>query len=85
MAPFLGTGSLSWQVLNITSFNYECFILYKYCTLHYILQLRSGLITQWDREQEFEEDPYEEELLLADLENDDNEILEQADGDISED
>ena len=38
-----------------------------------------------EKEQEFEEDPYEEEHLLADSEDEDDEIVEQDDGDISED
>ena len=37
-----------------------------------------------EEEQEFEEDPYEEHLL-ADSEDEDNEIVEQDDGDISDD
>ena len=35
--------------------------------------------------QEFEEDPYEEKHLLADSEDKDDKIVEQDDGDISED
>ena len=38
-----------------------------------------------EEEQEFEKDPYEEEHLLADSENEDNEIIEQDDGNISDD
>ena len=36
-------------------------------------------------EQEFKEDPYEAEHRLADSEDEDDEIVEQDDGDISED
>ena len=38
-----------------------------------------------EKEREFEEDPYEEEHLLADSEDEDDEIIDQDDGDISED
>ena len=38
-----------------------------------------------EEEQEFEEDPYEEEHLLADSEDKDDKIVEQDDGDISDD
>lgn len=38
-----------------------------------------------EEKQEFEEDPYEEEHLLADSEDKDDKIVEQDDGDISDD
>ena len=38
-----------------------------------------------EEEREFEEDPCEEEHLLADSEDEDDEIVKQDDGDISED
>ena len=38
-----------------------------------------------EEKQEFEEDPYEEKYLLADSEDEDDKIVEQDDGDISED
>ena len=38
-----------------------------------------------EENQDFEEDPYEEEHLLADSEDKDDKIVEQDDGDISDD
>ena len=38
-----------------------------------------------EEKQEFKEDPYEEEHLLADSEDKDDKIVEQDDGDISDD